>query len=190
MGHAPQTITLGEEHRAGPEIRSIGSMASVVGISGLSLAAILSFGGYLGGSAQHFFRSYLFAFITIFTICLGSLFFVMIQHATKAGWSASIRRLAEHVASNLQWIWVLFVPLILLVLSGEGGQLWHWMDPAHVDSIIEGKSGFLNVPFWLVRSVIYFAVFFAASKFFVGTSVAQCGVATSAPYCNSSLLRI
>ena len=47
------------------------------------------------------------------------------------------------------------------------------MDPAHVDPIIEGKSGFLNVPFWSVRAVIYFVVFFAASKFFVGTSVAQ-----------------
>ena len=42
-----------------------------------------------------------------------------------------------------------------------------------MDPIIEGKSGFLNVPFWTVRAVIYFVVFFAASKFFVGTSVAQ-----------------
>ena len=42
MGHAPKSITLGEEHRAGPEIRSLGSKASVVGVSGVALAAILS----------------------------------------------------------------------------------------------------------------------------------------------------
>jgi len=173
MGHAPKSITLGEEHRAGPEIRSLGSKASVIGVSGVALAAILSFGGYLGGSPEHFLKSWLFAFLTILTICLGSLFFIMIQHATKAGWSASIRRMAEHVASNLQWIWVLFVPFFFLVLLGDGGKVWHWMDPAHVDPIIEGKSGFLNVPFWTVRAVIYFVVFFAASKFFVGNSVAQ-----------------
>ena len=158
MGHAPKSITLGEEHRAGPEIRALGSKASVVGVSGVALAAILSFGGFLGGSPEHFFKSWLFAFLTILTICMGSLFFVMIQHATKAGWSASIRRMAEHVTSNLQWIWVLFVPFFFLVLLGDGGKVWHWMDPAHVDPIIEGKSGFLNVPFWTVRAVIYFGV--------------------------------
>ena len=173
MGHAPKSITLGEEHRAGPEIRAMGSKASVVGVSGVALAAILSFGGFLGGSPEHFFKSWLFAFLTILTICMGSLFFVMIQHATKAGWSASIRRMAEHVTSNLQWIWILFLPFFFLVLLGDGGKVWHWMDPAHVDPIIEGKAGFLNVPFWTVRAVIYFVVFFAASKFFVGTSVAQ-----------------
>ena len=41
MGHAPKSITLGEEHRAGPEIRSLGSKASVVGVSGVALALSL-----------------------------------------------------------------------------------------------------------------------------------------------------
>ena len=53
----------------------------------------------------------------------------------------------EHVASNLVDL-VLFVPFFFLVLLGDGGKVWHWMDPAHVNPIIEGKSGFLNVPFW------------------------------------------
>ena len=47
MGHAPKSITLGEEHRAGPEIRALGSKASVISLRN-ALAAILSFGGYMG----------------------------------------------------------------------------------------------------------------------------------------------
>ena len=109
MGHGVKSITLGESHQAGYEVRNFGILARWVGIACVLLAAVLSFGGFLGGSAHHFFRSWLFAFVYIMTICMGSLFFIMIQHATKAGWSTSIRRVAEHVAFNLQWLWILFL---------------------------------------------------------------------------------
>ena len=173
MGHGVRKITLGESHQAGYEVRRFGSMARWTGISCVLLAAILSFGGILGGSPHHFFRSWLFAFVYIMTVCMGSIFFIMIQHATKAGWSTSIRRVAEHVAFNLQWIWILFLPLLALVISGHGGLVWHWMDPSHVDPIIEGKSGYLNIPFWVFRAVVFLTAFYVASRFFVGTSIAQ-----------------
>ena len=173
MGHGLTSITLGESHQAGYGVRRLGAKVRLVSIGCVLIAAILSFGGFLGGSPHHFFRSWLFAFVYILTICMGSLFFIMIQHATKAGWSSSIRRVAEHVAFNLQWLWVLFLPLITLVLSGYGGLVWHWMDPAHMDPIIEGKSGYLNIPFWLVRAVLFLSAFYFASRFFVGTSIAQ-----------------
>ena len=38
-----------------------------------------------------FFHSYLANYIYCLTFCLGALFFVLIQHVVRAGWSASVR---------------------------------------------------------------------------------------------------
>ena len=47
---------------------------------------------------------------------------------------------------------------VLLVLSGlHFNHLFVWMDPAVVakDHLIQGKSGYLNVPFFLIRAVVF-----------------------------------
>ena len=46
-----------------------------------------------------FFYSYLAEFMFFLAIALGGLFFVLLQHATKAGWSVNVRRIAEWFAS-------------------------------------------------------------------------------------------
>src|SRR5205823_3725975 len=56
----------------------------------------------IAGAAAGFFLepgrfafSYLFAFFLFLTVALGSMFFVLVERLTSAGWSVTVRRTAE-----------------------------------------------------------------------------------------------
>ena len=63
------------------------------------LGTIATVGMMLGHDGNRAKFSYLFAFMTVLSIALASLGFVLIQHATRAGWSAVVRRIAEASAA-------------------------------------------------------------------------------------------
>lgn len=81
------------------------------------IAAALGGVGVLGSGLawssdpRRFAFSWLFAFMCGLAIALGSLFFVIIQQLTKAGWSASLRRIPELFAAGLPVFVVLFIPV-------------------------------------------------------------------------------
>lgn len=62
--------------------------------------------------ADRFAFSYLFAFVTVLTLWLGSVFFCLIQHLTGAGWSVSVRRTSEFFVSGVVVLPFLFLPLL------------------------------------------------------------------------------
>ena len=130
----------------------------IVGGVGLLAAALLSL--LAGGDfLKRFLFGYLWAYWFFLTICLGGLFFVMVQHVSRAGWSVTVRRLAEMLAANL-WVFVpLSVPLILAVLAGGAG-VYEWADPEEVaaSELLQHKSPYLNRWFFLGRCVVYLAV--------------------------------
>jgi hypothetical protein len=154
--------------RIGSTVVGVGG---VVGLAGI--AATIGLDG-IAGSAL-FWKSYLFAYMVAVAICLGALFFVMLQHATKSGWSVTVRRPAEAIAANLQWLWILFVPILVLVWTGKGAVLFQWCDTSymHSDHLLEGKTAYLNATFWSIRAIIYLAVWALLARFFRGQSVAQ-----------------
>lgn len=121
-----------------------------IGIVGLIISAV----GYFLGHDQFFF-SYLVSFTFFSSISLASLFFVMLQHLTRSEWSAVLRRIPEAVSSSL-WIWGLFIIPVLLGMHS----LYHWThaDAVAADEILQGKSPYLNSPFFIIRQVIYFAL--------------------------------
>ncbi len=49
----------------------------------------------LGENRARFMHTYLVSYMFYFTITVGCIFFVMIQHLSKAGWSVTVRRVAE-----------------------------------------------------------------------------------------------
>jgi hypothetical protein len=57
---------------------------------------------------------------------LGALFFVMIHHITKSGWSVTVRRTAEFLMSGLPVFIILVVPILL---PGTMTKLFPWVDP-------------------------------------------------------------
>lgn len=59
-----------------------------------------------------FWAAYLTALVFFLTIALGGLFFVLLQFATRAGWSTVVRRLAENAMATLPLVTVLFAPVL------------------------------------------------------------------------------
>ncbi|MCK5782603.1 MAG: quinol:cytochrome C oxidoreductase [Flavobacteriales bacterium] len=94
-------------------------------------------------------------------IALGTLFFMAIQYIGQAGWSVVLLRVMEAMSTYLI-PGGLIVFLILLAGGLHFHHIFHWMDASLIDPnspnfdpIIEGKSGYLNVPFFLLRAVVY-----------------------------------
>jgi hypothetical protein len=142
--------------------------------------ALLLIGAALIGAAwatggKSFFFSYLVGYMGVLGICLGALFFTMIQHITRAGWSVVVRRTAENIAGALPVMALLFVP----VLVGSHDLYHHWMDaqidPAkpNYDSVLAGKSAWLDTNFFFVRAAIYFAIWIGLASYFRGQSIKQ-----------------
>ena len=114
---------------------------------------------------------YLAGFLYATSIGLGTLFFVLIQHAARAGWSVVVRRVAENLMVGLPLVILFFIPLFL-----ERHDLYHhWMD-AHVvetDPIVAGKQAYLNEQSWIMRAVLYLLIWTGASVSLYRKSVSQ-----------------
>lgn len=121
-----------------------------------------------------FFRSYLLNYAYVISLALGGLFFVILQHLTRAGWSAGVRRAAEFVVQTLPWLALAFLPLLVPVLTGMK-ELYPWTNADTVahDEVLQAKAAYLNVPFFLARCVAYFGIWLLLARFFVRTSLSQ-----------------
>ena len=91
-----------------------------------------------------------------FMIALGVLAFYAIQRAAQAGWAPLLFRVMEGITSYLvPGGIIVFVILVLSVLHMN--HLFVWMDPEVVahDKLLQGKAGFLNPTFFLIRAAIF-----------------------------------
>ncbi|MCL5096881.1 MAG: hypothetical protein M1608_05020 [Candidatus Omnitrophica bacterium] len=120
------------------------------GIIGLSGACA---GAGLVLDARQFGFSYLLAFMFYLSLCLGSMFLVMLHHLFDASWSAPIRRFEEHIAFLLPVMFLLFLPIALLA-----PRIYPWMNPANTDYSLAAKSLYLNRPFFYLRVLLCFGV--------------------------------
>lgn len=132
-------------------------------ITGLILIVI---GVFLGISDEHFktrlMSNGLINGFFYFALGLGALFFLALAYATETGWYASVKRVIEAVAGFLPTGMVFLAFILLLITFMDGAHIYIWMDPETVanDEIIQGKSAYLNKPFFWIRTLIYFAVYF------------------------------
>lgn len=81
--------------------------AAIVGSAGLGLSA---YGAM--SEPTRFAHSYLFAFFVCLSIPVGALFFVLIQHLTRASWSVTVRRSSEFLMMGLPVFLVLALPVL------------------------------------------------------------------------------
>ncbi len=130
-----------------------GPLLAIAGTALLGISALF-------GDVEVFWKSYLFAWIAALGICLGALFFVLLQHLTRSGWSVSVRRIAEAMAKNLSWMWMFFVPILILVLSGKGSVLYDWANPEYMSKahMPHSKEAFLSANFWVIRAIFFLFV--------------------------------
>jgi hypothetical protein len=116
---------------------------------------------------KQFFFSWLVSFLFFVSLGLGGLFFVLIQYASQGGWGIVVRRMGETVFATIPVMAALFLPL-LLGLS----DLYSWAAPgaADTDPLLRWKAPYLNVPFFLIRAVLYFGLWsFIAILYYRGS---------------------
>jgi len=131
--------------------------------------------GFLLGGAERTFANLLLMGYYFTCVCICGIFFCAVQYVAQAGWSVSILRVPQAFGRILP---IAAVILLVIICSGlfithpglneEGRQTVlpylykQWAlkgittpgDPNY-NAVIAGKSGFLNIPFFLTRLVIY-----------------------------------
>jgi hypothetical protein len=99
-------------------------------------------------------------FTGVAAVCI---LFVAIQYVSASGWSVGVLRVSMSIASFLP------IPAGLLIITffAANHDLFHWThdylyDPKspQYDSIIAGKAGFLNLPFYVGRMLLFIGVWF------------------------------
>ncbi len=139
---------------------------------GIAVLGFVLSGIGLATNHSQFAFSLLTSYLFYLSIALGGLFFVLIQHLTRAGWSVVVRRIAENVTANLQWAWVPLLILIPFALFGDH-PMFHWAAPGEHDAIIQAKHAYLNKPFFLIRTVVFAIVWIVLTRFLILNSIAQ-----------------
>jgi hypothetical protein len=153
---APQVYRLPDDWRGWAVPLGLG--AALVALSLIGLAT----------DGARFFYAYLVGWAFCVTIAVGALFFVMIQHITKAKWSTTIRRIPEGIAASFPLLALLGLPILFGLHD-----LYHWTHAGlyevggpEFDRVVAGKAGYFFTPFepgafplfWFARVVAYFLV--------------------------------
>ncbi|HRK08143.1 MAG TPA: molybdopterin oxidoreductase [Pseudobdellovibrionaceae bacterium] len=115
-------------------------------------------------------HGYLTSYMYWTNLALGGLFFAAIQHVAKAGWSVTIRRIAESFTAFLP---VAAVGAVAWLIGSK--HLYEWLDQSLVakDAILQGKSAYLNAKAMIFRTVLFFGLWLFFSKVIIGRSLQQ-----------------
>jgi len=136
-----------------------------IGLVGLLVSVI----GWFTDSHQ-FFHSYLVAFIYWVTIALGALFFTMLHHLVNARWSIVLRRITESIMTVMPLMAILAIPLLFGLHD-----LFEWThaDVMAHDEVLQAKAGYLNIPFFVIRTIFYLAVWVGLTTLLYRVSMKQ-----------------
>ncbi|MFY8202266.1 MAG: hypothetical protein ACOVLE_16435, partial [Pirellula staleyi] len=131
--------------------------------------------GSTDSAFKFFMHSYLANFMFVMTIALGALFFILIQFVSRAGWSTSIRRIAELIMTTIPFLALMFIPIIAILFANYSAP-YEWNVPAEVhSSVVKAKIdiGYLTKEWFSIRAVSYFVLWIAMAFYFFGHSRKQ-----------------
>jgi hypothetical protein len=154
----PEQVTIPPGH-SWNRIPMIAGGVAVLGIAGCAILGI--------GNPKQFYFSWLVSFLFFTSLALGALFFVLIQYAAQGGWGVVLRRIGETVFMTIPLMAILFVP----VLFGMH-DLFEWThhEAVESDALLQWKSPYLNVPFFLIRAGLFFVIWsFIALVYYRGS---------------------
>jgi hypothetical protein len=138
------------EFRLGPKAASVERISGVVGGLGL----LLCVAGFFANRAQ-FFQSYLFAFMYWTGFTLGGLCVLLMHHVVGGRWGATSRRFLE---AQMRTLPLMLLFLIVMLLGMKDIYPWthaNWVAQNHY---LQHKQPYLNVPFFLLRIAVFFAI--------------------------------
>jgi hypothetical protein len=129
-------------------LQRLGNRSLILGIAASALALI---GACF--RAQQFFVSYLFAYVFWFGLTIGCVLIAMIHHLTGGKWGHPVRRFLEAGFSTLPVMALLFIPILFGLR-----ELYPWARSEGPAEVLRKQHGYLNMGFFIVRVVFYFAV--------------------------------
>jgi hypothetical protein len=143
-------------------------LGALFGAGGLVLTLL----GGLVFDARRAMFSYLVAFVYWLGIAIGSVILLGAFHAAAARWPVVLRRFLETVGQSLPLFALLFVPIAV-----GAKLLFPWADPSRLEGevahLVHHKAPYLNLPFFVVRAVVYFVVWIAVAHLLRAWSVRQ-----------------
>jgi hypothetical protein len=133
-----------------PELERVQRPLLLAGAAGLAVSVV----GWFVDPRQ-FFQSYLMAYMLWLGVTLGCLALGMVHQLSGGAWGVVIRRPIGAASRVLPVLTLLFLPVLLGI-----PRLYAWADStiAAADELIHAKAAYLNVPFFVARAVLYFAV--------------------------------
>lgn len=190
MAHKHETPSLDESFDFSPELRKKLIISAIIGIAMVALGAFLiknhwsigvwdaGHGAEHAGGAEHgggdHHGATLFSRIIaniwmnsvyFLGISVVGVFFLSYNYVAKAGWYTSFKRVPEAFPSFI--IVPAVIMLALFLYPDTRHIIFHWthhgimeVGSENYDKIIAGKSWYLNFPFFLVRMIAYFAIWY------------------------------
>jgi len=158
MGNHNHTHNFTEQFTFSGKLKTWTLIAIVVGV----LAAAF---GFVTGQQERTFANLLLMAYYFTCVCATGLFFIALQYVAQAGWATGLIRIPQAMSRVLP-----VASLILIIVSASGllthNLYHHWNaeglsdpnSPAY-DKLIAGKSGYLNVPFFLTRLVLFLGAY-------------------------------
>lgn len=98
---------------------------------------------------------YLWMYMFLLSIGVGSLALVALEYLVGATWSTPFRRVSEFLAAIVPLLGILVIPLFFGMHD-----LFHWTHAEEVanDPILMEKEPYLNIPFFIVRTGLFFLI--------------------------------
>ena len=148
-----------------PRLERLQRRALAVGVLLLALCVVAA-----PGNPRQFFQSYLQAYLFWIGISLGCLAIAMLHHLVGGSWGLPVRRLLEAGARTLPLMALLFLPILVGVRT-----LYEWARPEAVaaNPVLQEKALYLNVPGFVVRALVYFAIWIAVAHLLAKWSLEQ-----------------
>ena len=134
-----------DDFRAPQALAGLGTRALIIGAVG---GAATIAGALL--DRERFFHAYLVGWLLWFSVALGCLGLLLMQHLSGGRWGLALRRPMEAGARTMPLIGLLAVPLLLGL-----DHLFIWTDKARVaaDHLLHHKEPYLNEPFFIGRTM-------------------------------------
>jgi len=146
---------------------SVNRLQSVgIGVGGA--AVVVALYGWMKSPAE-FYQAYIFSYMLVLGLTLGSLGLLMLQHLTGGIWGMVIRRPLEAASKNLFLVLVLFLPVLagMKYLYSGNGEETGWLNAPktgeHALSVFQ--QSYLTTGGFITRAVLYFAIWLALMFF-------------------------
>jgi hypothetical protein len=157
MGHDNHTHNFAQEFDFSGKAKTWSIIAILIG------AAAIAFG--LFTNAERTFANLLLMAYYFTCVCAAGLFFICVQYVAQAGWPTGLLRVPEAFAKVLP-----IASVILIIVAASGlfthNLYHHWNEEGitevgnpNYDAVIAGKAGYLNVPFFLTRMVLWLGIY-------------------------------